>query len=173
MEKFFNTQLLNPLSTNGFTFTINKVPEISFYCTEVATPSLTLGASPIATRFVDFEVPGDKLTFDDLSIVFQINENLQNYILLYNWIVGLGFPENNEQYRNFIKSQDSSTSELVKNYSDASLSVLTNSNNPNKIIRFVDVFPKSLSGINFTSNSSTINYAVASATFGFSYYYFE
>lgn len=173
MSKHFETILENPLSTNGFSFTIEKIPEISFYCTEVVSPGLSLGEAVAATPFVDYQIPGEKVIFDDLSIVFQINESLKNYIVVHNWIVGLGFPRNHEQYRNFLKNSDSSYSELSKGYSDATLTILTNLNNINKTIKFVDLFPKSLSGITFTSNSPNINYAIATATFGFSYYYFE
>ena len=35
---------------------------------------------------------GDDLTFDNLEITFLVDEKLANYIELHNWLVGIGFP---------------------------------------------------------------------------------
>jgi hypothetical protein len=58
-------------------------------------------------------------------------------------------------------------------YSDAILSVFTNKNNPNFRVKFVDLFPVSVSTILFNSMDSAENIAVADATFRFAYYEYE
>jgi hypothetical protein len=42
-------------------------------------------------------LPGDKILFEDFSLRFLVDENLENYMEIHNWIRGLGFPESLEE----------------------------------------------------------------------------
>ena len=53
------------------------------------------------------------------------------------------------------------------------MTMFTNKNNPNFRVKFVDLFPVSLSTILFNSMDSAENIAVADATFRFAYYEYE
>jgi hypothetical protein len=48
--------------------------------------------------------PGDIIEFGDLSLRFLVDENLENYMEIQNWIRGLGFPENLQQFDDLEKS---------------------------------------------------------------------
>ena len=41
----------------------------------------------------DLPIPGDKMEFEDLNVRFLVDENLENYMEIQNWMRGLGFPE--------------------------------------------------------------------------------
>jgi hypothetical protein len=41
----------------------------------------------------DIELPGDKLIFGDLTLRFLVDEDLENYLEIQNWMRGLGYPE--------------------------------------------------------------------------------
>ena len=57
-------------------------------------------------------------------------------------------------------------------FSDATLNILTSKNNANIEVRFSDVFPVSLSGLNFNQQADDVEYLSASVTFQYNIYEF-
>lgn len=164
---------LNPLSPNGFNFTILKLPEVSYFCQQVNLPGIMLGDPMLANPFASAPVPGEHITFDTLNIQFLIDEDMANYKAIWNWIVALGFPQSYTQYTTFTGSTSPQTiSELAKNYSDATLSILTANNTVVETVQFVDLFPVTLDSISFMSTSQDVQYLVGNATFRYNYYKF-
>lgn len=164
---------INPLSPNGFLFAIQKLPAVSFFCQQVNLPDLTLGSPEISTPLSTMIMAGDILTFGALNVQFLVDERMDNYKAIHNWLIGLGFPENYDQYINFQDSETRPTvSELSKNFSDATLSILGPNNTSIQTITFVDVVPISLDSIMFESTSGDVQYIVGNASFRYSYYKF-
>lgn len=164
---------INPLSPTGFRFNIAKIPQIEFFCQEVNLPDITLGEVPVGTPFSKIHVPGDMLDFGTLDLQFLVDEDLTNFRAIKNWLFALGFPQNHEQYTNFInQDQINTTNELAASTSEATLSILTNNSNSGKIVSFRSLFPISLSGLQFNSTEQDVNYLVGRASFRFSYYEF-
>jgi hypothetical protein len=165
---------INPLSPNGFQFSINKIPEVSYFCQEVNLPEINLGVADQATPFSDAKIPGEKLVYGDLQLQFLIDEDMGNYLAIHNWLAGLGFPKNKEQYVQWMEDHKLFNEKgLMLNYSDATLSILNNSNTVAKSIRFVDVFPTSLSSLTFVSTATDVAYLIGSASFSYTYYEFD
>ena len=160
---------INPLQSNGFLFGIQKLPEVNYFCQEVTLPSLDLPYAAMDTPLSRVHVPGDKIDFGDLSLTFLLDEDMVNYVALHNWLVGLGFPENREQYALFVADGIPS----LKASSDAVLQILNSANNVSKTIRFVDVIPTSISQVTLQSTTTDTTYITATATFKYSYYKFE
>ena len=52
-----------------------------------------MGNAVQPTYLKDIPIPGDKMEFEDLSVRFLVDENLENYMEIQNWMRGLGFPE--------------------------------------------------------------------------------
>lgn len=166
---------LNPLQSNGFLFGIQKLPEVSFFCQEANIPELILPQAEMPTPLVNTKLPGDKASYGDLIITFLIDENMANYVAIHNWLVGMGFPESWRQYSKFIqdRSDPTTTSEMTAAVSDGILQVLNSSNNPVRTIRFVDVFPTSLTSLQLTSTTTETTYLAGNATFAYTYYVIE
>ena len=143
---------LNPLSPNGFQFSIQKLPGITFFCQQANLPGIMLGEPIFATPFSTQPIPGDTLSYQPLELQFMVDENMQNYKVLYNWIVALGFPESYEQYINQQSGDTTAYSDLAKNYSDATLQILSGTNVPSQIVQFVDLFPVSIDSVVFDRN---------------------
>ena len=60
---------------------------------------MTLGVAEQPTYLKDIPVPGDKIEFQDFTLRFIVDENLENYMEMQKWIRGLGFPDSlNEIY---------------------------------------------------------------------------
>lgn len=163
---------LNPLSPNGFNFSISKVPNVTFFCQQATIPGIMLGDPTFSTPFSTQPLPGDTLSYDPLTIQFLIDENMLNYNIIYNWIVALGFPESYSQYTTLLASDDTAYGELAQNYSDATLQILDSNNNAVRSVTFYDVFPTSLETLTFSSTNDGVNYLIGSATFKFGLYRF-
>ena len=173
-------------SPTQFRFLINQLPKVQYFTTEANLPGITLGEGQFNTPLKDIELLGDKLTYEDLTITFIVDENLENYIEMHTWLTGIGFPEDRKQFSEFrgatsnlsVKTRGesndigdvrASTPELAMT-SDSVLTILTNKNNPVVECRFRDVFPTSLSGLTYSQNQSDVEYLTASVTFKYTIY---
>ena len=173
-------------SPTQFRFLINQLPKVQYFTTEANIPGLTLGEGTFATPLKDIPLLGDKLTYDDLTISFIVDENLENYIEMHTWLTGIGFPKDRSQFRDFrsdtsnmstktrgvskdIGDVKASTPELAMT-SDAVMTILTNKNNPVVECRFRDVFPTSLSGLTYSQNQTDVEYLTAEVNFKYTIY---
>lgn len=164
---------VNPLSPNGYMFTLQKLPTLSYFCQEVMIPSISLQQIEQLTPFSKISVAGDQIDFSQLTIQFLIDEKMENYKAIHDWIIGLGFPEDYQQYTTQIQSTPFPLqTEVSKSSSDATLVILGNDNNAIQSLKFVDCIPQSLESITFTSTNSDVQYLVGSVTFSYSYYAF-
>jgi len=163
---------LNPLSPNGFNFSISKVPNVTFFCQQANLPGITLGDPTFSTPFSTQPLPGDTLSYEPLQVQFLIDEEMLNYNIIYNWIISLGFPESYSQYTTLLAGDNVQYGELAKNYSDGVLQILDSNNNPIRSVTFYDLFPTSLETITFASTNNDVSYVVGSATFKFGHYKF-
>ena len=173
-------------SPTQFRFLINQLPKVEYFTTEANIPGITLGEAEFKTRFKAIPLMGDILTYEDLTITFIVDENLENYIEMHTWLTAIGFPENTKQFSDF-RSATSNVSTSTRGeskdigdvkastperamYSDAMLTILTNKNNPVVECRFRDVFPTSLSGLTYSQNQTDVEYLTASVTFKYQIY---
>jgi len=92
-----------------------------------------------------------------------------NYSLIHNWITGLGFPESMKQFADFT-TDDQGQRDLKLQYSDATLGILNSNYNTIAKIKFWDIYPTSLSPLEFTATDTDINYLTASVSFQYTYY---
>ena len=173
-------------SPTQFRFMINQLPKVQFFTTGANVPAISLGELIIPTPYKDIPLIGDKVTFENLSVSFIVDEYLENYTELHNWLIGIGFPKNRTQFSTF-RSSTSNTSSggtggntdigKVGNpvadkpfYSDATLSILSNKNNPIVEVRFSDMFPVSLSGLDYNQQSTDVEYLTAAVDFRYKLY---
>jgi hypothetical protein len=163
---------ITPLSPNGFMFSVSKLPDVQFFCQQVNLPGISIGAPEFGNPFRTSPIPGDMLTYDELTVQFLVSEDMANYRAIYNWIVALGFPENYNQYINLVASDTNNYSELAKNYSDGTLSILNSNNQVSQQIQFYDMFPSSIDSISFAATNQDVQYVVGNATFRYAYYKF-
>lgn len=163
---------VNPLSPNGYLFTLQRLSSLSYFCQEVSLPAITLPEATQLTPFSKVPLSGDQIDFGPLTVNFMIDAKMENYKAIHNWIVGLGFPEDYAQYTTSIGSTPLQLSEVARSSSDATLIILGNDNNPIQTIQFADCVPQSLESITFTSTSQDVTYLIGSANFTYSYYRF-
>jgi hypothetical protein len=162
----------NPSTTNylaplNFQFVLRRAPSVNFFIQKVSIPSLKLGAPEFKTMFVNVPEAGDRLTYGSLNVTFKVDEDMQNYLEIFNWMRGLGFSKTFDEYRR-LAEKPQYVGEGI--YSDISLLVMTGIKNPHFSIDFIDAFPVDLSPINFDVTSGDVNYVTASASFKYTYF---
>lgn len=153
-----------------------------YFCQQANLPGVSLTEIPKPTPFVEMYLPGEKLVYETLNITFLVDEDLQAWTQIHDWMRGITFPNNFEEYLNMqaTVAQTSSLNRFVPSsslaggqYTEATMTIHTNKNNPNFRVKFVDVFPVSLSTIIFNTGDSADNVVTADATFRFTYYNYE
>ena len=173
------TQLSNRnyLSPIGFKFIVTKVPKADFFSNSASIPGINLGFAQQPTYLRDIPVPGDKLSYQDFTLKFFVDENLENYLEVHNWLRGLGYPDSIAEFGQLKNEdkyiQDPSGRSPYNEYSDASLLIYNSSFNVIARVNFRDTFPVGLSQINFDATQDDIKYVTAEATFKYSIYDIE
>ena len=182
---------LDLASPTQFKFQILKLPKVEYFCTAVNLPGLSLNTVQQPTPLADIPLPGEKLSFGDLVMTFMVDENLENYQEISGWLFGLGFPKSRTQFANLVEAakdrfptngKDSQTTDAGKVkygaqpigpvFSDATLNILSSKNRANIEVRFNNVFPVSLSGLQFTQQATDVDYLSATVTFQYKLYEF-
>ena len=159
-----NISLLSPI---GFKFSLSKFPEVTYFCQAANIPGISVSQVDVGTPMKTVYMHGDEVTFEELSVRFVVDENLKNWLSIYEWIRALGTPtkEDAEKYR-IRKNNDELTTEGV-------LTILTSNMNPQMNIRFHDLFPLSISGVSFDSGATDVEYVSADVSFRYDLYEIE
>lgn len=138
------------LSNNKFEFSIQRMPNLSFFVQEITLPDYSLSSTEIATPFTTIKSPGNQISFGELSVSFILDEDFQSWFDLYTWMSNLGNPDDFNK-RGILTEVAGKLNSVT---SDASLIIKTNSNNPNVIIEFKDIYPTFISSLTFSSVQS-------------------
>ena len=170
----FDKQIANRnyMSPVGFKLILTKTPKVDFLCQSANIPQISMGTAIQPSYLKDIPVPGDKVLYDDLSVRFLVDEKMENYLAIYKWITGLGYPENLGQYNQLkkddIRTDASATDDADPRYfefSDATLQVLNSNYRPSVLVNFKDAFPTSLSTLDFDVTTRDYSYFTAEVTF--------
>ena len=156
---------LNQLNVVSFDVSFSRLPAVQYFCQRISLPTIVLGETNEPSPFLNLPLEGDTLTFEALSLSFIVDEDLKNYIEIYNWMTALGFPRDYEQYA--VLQEPSAASKTLSKYSDLTIVIHTNKSNPNYKIKFTDCFPTSLSSIQFDATPTGMDPIVVDATFNF------
>jgi len=167
------------LNKNNFRLLIDKVPATEYYIKSCNIPGLAFSAIEQGAGVgLDAYFPGDKVTFDDLVVNFLVDEDLENFKEIYDWMNAIVPIKDPKDYETYVKTSRTSigTSDGKGSYqnemSDITLITTTNKNIPNRYFRFHDCFPIGLSGLDFESGADG-EAVVATITFKFTYYDIE
>ena len=174
--------VLDYASPVQFRFKCSKLPTVEFFCQTANIPGIGLGEAVIDTPLKSIPFPGDKVTYQDLAISFLVDENLNNYKEIHDWLLGLGAPQNHNQFSTLRdtgtdrfpgQTTNSPNNNAVPDggtYSDATLTILNSKNIAKVEIRFHNIFPTSLGSLSYDVQASDVNYLQASVDFSYMYY---
>jgi len=177
---------LDYASPTQFRMLINQLPKVEFFITAANVPGINLGEAIFPTPLKQIPMQGDEITFENLSISFLVDEKLQNYKELHDWLIGIGFPQSRQQFSDF-RSSTANRSTATRGvstdigdvkpatpispmFSDATLTILSNKNNPVVEIRFEELSPVALGALNFDQEATDVQYLKTTADFNYKYY---
>lgn len=151
----------NYLTTNRFLFNIKRIPILNYFCQRVNLPAFQFGTSAQSTQtgIAPIRRPGTQYQQGDLEIGFLVDENIKNWLEIYNWMKQAG-------------SYDKTYETLKEEHkvSDAFLLIMNSALTPIASVSFYDVFPVSISEINFDSSVTDSEPVLAQAIFSYSWY---
>jgi len=156
----------NYLEPTGFKILINreKYPNIQFYAQSVNHPDLSLGETRVGyPRVGAVAFAGESLEFGVLNMDVLLDENMQSYREMYNWMERC--VETKHKQAALDQREDNF-------YNDITVTVLTSHNNANRTFKYINCFPTNLGSVPFNAQS-TGEYIVFPVTFRFDYFTFS
>ena len=155
----------NFLSPIGFKFSLAKFPKISYFCQTANIPSMNLSIQQQSTPFRSLPLEGF-IEYDPLTLSFLVDENLENYLILHNWIRALGTPDDTLERRSYkLKMQQEFGKDNNDLYADGTLMVLNSNFNHNFDVVFEDMIPIGLNALEFNTTVDGTEYAMAQVSF--------
>jgi len=151
---------INYLQQPGFKFSLFRSPHLSYFCQSATIPGMQVEALDRPTNIGMLPIPvAGSPSLDDFEITFLVNEDLSNWLEIYNWMRSITTFDDYDEYK------DTNT-----HYSNATLMTLNSAMNINFEVEIKDLFPKSLSAIEMTTTAGTINPIEATVSFGYTSY---
>lgn len=156
----------NLLTANQFKFTTSRIPILSQFVTGVNIPSIEFVSTDLKTAYgVNYPIGTGKYIFSDLTVSFLVDEELEAWREVYEWIRRLG-PMNDASEEIMYKNCYESTT-------TAELTVMNKVYKPNFKFTFYNFFPIALTGFSFTTTAADTLQISSAATFRFLYYELE
>jgi hypothetical protein len=150
-----NTNLLQPTK---YAVVFPEITDAIFFCQEANVPGVSLGAATHVTPNLDLYVSGTKMTYNPFTITFLVNEDMSAWFTIYNWLKDLSSTES--VYNQRTKKQ-------------AVLTVYSNLNNAKLRIKYSNIYPLSLSDLQFDTKLSAEQHITATATFRYDFFEIE
>ena len=174
MTSAFRNQIQNRnfLSGVAFKFNLSKFPKVDFFSNSARIPELSLELAQQSSYLKNIAVPGERLTYGDFTLRFLVDENMENYVSDYNWLKGLGFPETTQQFRD-VTTDSKGQRDPKEAFCDGTLRILNSNYREVGKVKFNDLFPTSLTSLDFDATATDVQYLTAEATFKYTIYDLE
>ena len=151
-EQPSNRNFLNPI---GYLLKLEKFEGVDFFCQTANVPDITMPTTEVASPFRNLPIiPGGGVTFGDFSVRFIVDEDLINYNAVHTWIRDIGNAD-----------QMTRTTPKENILTNGQLHIVTSQYNPAFIVEFRDIFPISLSGLQFDATMTDVEYITAEVVF--------
>jgi hypothetical protein len=163
------TENFNYLQPTSFKLVLDRrnYPNLEFFCQSITHPGMILNPVELGIpRLSGIPIAGESLTFNELSTNIILDENMQGYGEMYNWMLRL---VNNNLGSGSGKGSIASDTG-VPDYADITLSILSSHNNQTKQVRYIDCIPTSLGDIQFESTADGQTFITFAAGFRFNYF---
>ena len=159
---------LNYLSNISFRLTMEDSPNITWFCQAASVPGVSIEGIDVFTPHATIPFAGNKVSFEELTVRFIVDEHMKNWSEIYDRIIAMGLAEGYENYR-VLKGSDT-LKPRGGAYTNIVLTILTSGMNPQMEFHFYDAFPISVSALDFDSANADLEYFTATASFRYQNY---
>ena len=132
------TSNLNFLQPTNFKVVIDRKQygNLEFFAQRVSHPSVTVNSPTVPFRRIsNISLPGDTISFSELSFDVIVDEDLKSYIEVFNWLSSL------------VESpydRSSTRQPEIKSEVDITLTIQNSHNNTTRRIKYIDCVPNNL-----------------------------
>lgn len=162
----------NFLQPTKFLVTFDRIPTVQYFCQEANIPGVQMPSAELQSPFHNYTVAGLNIKYNTFTMKFVIDESVKTWQELYQWFLAISSPVSFEERNKYQALQNQNKNSSFPSYSDGVLTVLSNLNNPVIRVHFVNMFPISLSDIDFDTKSSADDIITATASFEYEYFEF-
>ena len=114
----------NFLAPIGFKLTLEKAPKAAFLCQTANIPTIQVGEVDIPTRgLVPYPIDGN-IRYGDFTVEFLVDENLENYLEIHNWMRALGTPNDLDERARWIEAKRPANVQKTYAYKSLVLSLI-------------------------------------------------
>ena len=191
----FNTNPREPTTvdyaqSNQFKVYIPIFPLVEWFVVSCNVPGITMGQGVVPTPLVDYPIVGEKLTYDNFSMTFLVDEKLKNFMELHDWLVNMAPPQDQNQFMartsdyvlptgqntKFYPADNANSQTSTGNtsdrqlYCDITLFILSSKNNPVATVVMRDAFPTSISALDYSQQETDTSYVQCNVTFAYPFY---
>ena len=159
-----------------FLLSFTRLPQVTILVQQANIPEVAVNPAWQPTQGANAPVPGNKFQYGPFNIKFILDENMWAWTSIYDWLAGIGFPASSDQYKNLpLQQKLIQMAQITKEpqYSDAILTYYSNLNNPILQFHFTEMFPVSLSDIQFDVTQPATQTMYANASFRFTDYNYK
>lgn len=152
----------NYLKATSFQFKLQKAPKMTYNCQMGPLPGLSFDNIPVFSgggNTIPLHLAATNPTYDELNLTFLIDEKLENWLEIHNWMTST---QNAKEFEN--------VEGTIDGMSDGTLILLSSAYNPLVQINFYNMFPKSITGIDFDSTSTDSEPLTSTVTFAYQAY---
>ena len=151
-EQPSNRNFLNPI---GYLLKLEKFEGVDFFCQGANVPDISMPSIDVSSPFRSLPIiPGGGVSFGDFTVRFIVDEDLKNYYSIHSWMRDNG---NADQMARSTPEKDI--------YTDGQLHIVTSQYNPAFVVEFRDLFPVSLTNLQFNATIGDVEYITANVTF--------
>ena len=154
----------NFLTNNKFQLKISRCPTVTYFCQRANIPSVSFGTSIQSNPTgIPIRRPGTAYTYEDLQVGFIVNEDMTNWIEMYQWMRDLGVSYGR-------------AGEVVAEHQKVATGLLLVTDSKYKPIvrvKYMDMYPTFLSGIDFDSALTDTDAVISTVTFAYTHYEIE
>ena len=168
-------EVFDSAQNSQFRVSFPNYPKIEYFCTAITIPGISLTAVDRPTSLANIPMVGDTVTYENFDMTFLVDEKLENYRQLYDWMINIGFPDNHSQFRREDRRDQSGFQrggdrEL---YDDLMITVLSSKNNPIVRVRLYEAWPVQLSGLEYTQTGTDTEYLTCDVSWAYQTYDFK
>lgn len=155
-----NTNYLQPTK---FLLVFDRTPATQYFCQSVNIPGVSVDSAIRSTPTLETSYPSNKINYDDLNITFTIDESLESWKQMYDWFRSMAYHD--VKVKNNLLQQFGG-----KVVCDGILTVMSALNNPLLRVQFANMYPTSLSDIQFDTKTSADEILTASVSFKYTHF---
>ena len=160
-------QVKNTASALAFRMSVQRLPNVVYMTQKVYIPGLFLPSTEQANPFVGVKQQGDHILYEEATINFVVDQDFKNWLEIYSWIRGQGFPDSNQEYTDLVKGDPA---QGLGKWSSVTL-LGEDQGSRKSVIEFelINAFPVSLSGVQFDTTIKSPEADQLNATVKFAY----